>query len=559
GGIEVIERFMMEDGAPLVSGVIKLNGYLLGSSARGLDESDAGAGAVLLSRLGIPLFNPTIAFSQSVEQWRENPSGLGMQAAWSIAMPEFEGAIEPMVIGALAAHAEYGRYAPIPDRVERFAARVARWLAARAKAPHERRVAFILHNNPCVGAEASVGGGAHLDTLETVSRILGHLKTRGYDVEAPASGKALIDTIMERKAISEFRWTTTDEIVNRGGVLARVDEGLYRTWFDELPHDVQERMSAAWGEPPGRPMGGVPAAMVHRGEILVTGLSFGNAVVLAQPKRGCAGARCDGTVCRILHDPEVPPPHQYVATYKWLSREFGADMLVHVGTHGNLEFLPGKSVGMSEGCFSDIAIDTMPHLYIYNCDNPPEGTAAKRRANAVLVYHMQTVVVPGQLYGDLEALDRLLDDYHKLAEIEPAKAHSVAHLIAEKAAGLQLFDKALTHSEVEEWIGEIHNRVTLLKNTRIPKGMHIFGDVPEGERLSEFVHGIARWDNGPASLRGMIKTASGGAEATWESEIGQAAEARARESVKAFIEADVPLSVSLGELGLDARRLGEIE
>ena len=555
GGIEVVERFI----AGHVTGLIKLNGYLLGSSASGLDEGDAGAGAVLLSRLGIPLFNPTIAFSQTVEEWRANPAGLGMQAAWSVAMPEFEGAIEPMVIGALNAKSEDGRYAAIPDRVERFAARVARWLAARAKPASERKVAFILHNNPCVGAEASVGGGAHLDTLETVSRVMKRLKAEGYAVEPPDSGKALIDAIMNKKAISEFRWTTTDEIVAKGGVLARVSEDSYRIWFDQLPAEVRERMSEAWGEPPGQPKDGVPAAMVHGGDILVTGLSFGNAVVLAQPKRGCAGARCDGTVCRILHDPLVPPPHQYFATYKWLSREFGADLLVHVGTHGNTEFLPGKSVGMSESCFSDIAIDTMPHLYIYNCDNPPEGTAAKRRANAVLVDHMQTVVVPGQLYGDLEALDRLLDDYHKLAEIEPAKAHSVAHLIAEKAKGLQLFDHTPAHDEVEAWIDEIHNRVTLLKNTRIPKGMHIFGEVPEGERLAEFVHGIARWDNGPDSLRGLIKAALGGGDQPWESEVGMKAETKAREAVKALIERNIALAVSLADLDMDARRLDAIE
>ena len=404
GGVEVVERFMVKAGRPRIAGLIKLNGYLIGSSSSGLEEGDAGAGAVLLSWLGVPLFNPIIAFSQTVEQWRANPAGLGMQAAWSVAMPEFEGAIEPMVIGALNAGAEDGRYAPIPDRVERFAGRVKRWLAARAKAPAERKIAFILHNNPCVGAEASVGGGAHLDTLESVARILKRLKAKGYQVEPPQSGKALIDEIMAKKATSEFRWTTVDEIVSKGGVLARVSEERYREWFDEFPAATQARMSEAWGEPPGRPQGNFPAAMVHKGEILVTGLSFGNAVVMAQPKRGCAGARCDGKVCRILHDPEVPPPHQYVATYKWISREFGADMLVHVGTHGNLEFLPGKSVGMSDACFSDIAIDTMPHLYIYNCDNPPEGTAAKRRANAVLIDHMQTVVVPGQLYGDLEAL-----------------------------------------------------------------------------------------------------------------------------------------------------------
>ena len=184
--------------------------------------------------------------------------------------------------------------------------------------------------------------------------------------------------------------------------------------------------------------------MVYDGKILVTGLRFGNAVVCVQPKRGCAGARCDGQVCKILHDPSVPPPHQYIATYKWLSREFGADAVVHVGTHGNLEFLPGKATGLSSGCLPDVAIDTMPNLYIYNADNPPEGTIAKRRSNAVLVDHMQTVMVQGELYGDLDELERLLAEYARYRQVEPAKAHTISHMIMDRVKAPQPYPRRPT-------------------------------------------------------------------------------------------------------------------
>jgi len=142
--------------------------------------------------------------------------------------------------------------------------------------------------------------------------------------------------------------------VEKKGALALIHPDQYETWFAALPEKTRLRMSEAWGQPPGEEKDGVPAAMVHDGKIVVTGIDCGNAVVCVQPKRGCAGAKCDGQVCKILHDPDVPPPHQYVATYQWISREFGADVLIHVGTHGNLEFLPGKSTGMSSGCFPDI-------------------------------------------------------------------------------------------------------------------------------------------------------------------------------------------------------------
>ena len=261
-------------------------------------------------------------------------------------------------------------------------------------------------------------------------------------------------------------------------------------------------MTEVWGNPPGEPKDGVPAAMVYQDKILVTGVQYGNAVVCVQPKRGCAGARCDGQVCKILHDPDVPPPHQYVATYKWLSREFGVDAIVHVGTHGNLEFLPGKGTGLSSGCFPDIGIDTMPHLYIYNADNPPEGTIAKRRTNAVLVDHMQTVMVKGELYGDLDQIARLIDEYDRYRDTEPARAHTIQHMILEQARGLDLLDgRKLSHDNFHEVVRDLHDALQVLKDMHIPKGMHVFGRVPSGEKLADFVHAIVRFDTGEGSLR----------------------------------------------------------
>ena len=146
----------------------------------------------------------------------------------------------------------------------------------------------------------------------------------------------------------------------------------------------------------------VPAAMVKDGKIIITGRPLGkNAVICVQPKRCCAGARCDGRVCLILHDPLVPPPHQYLATYRWLQEPegFGADLIVHVGTHGNLECLPGKSVGLSESCLPDLALRYVPHVYFYNSDVTSDGMVAKRRSYAVLIDHAQTILSEAGLYG----------------------------------------------------------------------------------------------------------------------------------------------------------------
>ena len=512
-GVEVIEKYLMKDDKPIVDGLIKLTSFFLGTARGGagsaVKEADAVGGAALMKRLNIPLVNPVISYYKDQDQWLNDLHGLGSQVAWSIAMPEFEGVIEPMVVGATRGIDTPGEesYDPITERIERLCNRVARWIALAKKPNSEKKVAFILHNNPCASVEATVGAGAHLDTLESVADLLKRMQAEGYNITPPENGKELIDTIMDRKAISEFRWTTGEEIAEKGGALDRLDLNTYLPWFRELPERTQQQMCEAWGNPPGEEKDGVPAAMVHDGRILITGVQYGNAVVCVQPKRGCAGARCDGQVCKILHDPDIPPPHQYVATYKWLSRAFGADAMIHVGTHGNLEFLPGKSTGLSSGCFPDIGIDTMPHLYIYNADNPPEGTIAKRRSNAVLVDHMQTVMVKGELYGDLEQLEKLLDEYERYRDIEPAKAHTISHLITEQVKGLRLLDgdEEDLHDRFGEKVRDIHDRLNLLKNTAVPKGMHIFGRRPEGEKLAAFVYGILRYEKTLGSLRHLVE------------------------------------------------------
>ena len=538
-GVEVVEHFLMEGEAPRVDAVVKLSAFFLGSERGGIKKSDAPSGVDLLKRLGVPVFAPVISYYKDRKQWLDDPEGLGSQVAWSVAMPEFEGVIEPLVIGASRSIAgpEEESYEALTDRIEKLADRIARWIGLRNKPNRDKRVAFILNNNPCAGVEATVGGGAHLDTLESVVDIMKRMQKEGYLLDPPESGKALIDEIMARKAISEFRWTTVDEIVAKGGALALVENDRYLEWFNELPEPTRTRMAEAWGNPPGEEKDGIPAAMVYEGNILVTGLRFGNAVVCVQPKRGCAGARCDGRVCKILHDPSVPPPHQYIATYKWLSREFGADVVVHVGTHGNLEFLPGKATGLSSGCLPDAAIDTMPNLYIYNADNPPEGTIAKRRASAVLVDHMQAVMVQGELYGDLDELERLLAEYTRYRQVEPAKAHTISHMIMDRVKALNFLDgDRLSHDMMDEAIAGIHEKLSLLKNTYIPKGMHIFGRIPQAADLANLIYAILRYESGPGSLRAVVSGVIGRTRPGQNGDTAETVEAVARGLCRGYVE-----------------------
>ncbi|TDA64034.1 MAG: cobaltochelatase subunit CobN [Clostridia bacterium] len=510
-GEVVQDYFLAPDGRPRIAALVKMIAFFLAARARTndfLQEGVATSGVEVLQKLGVPVFQPALSFYKTIEEWQADPQGLIQELAWTVAMPEFEGVIEPLFLGAARREGEIEVRQPVAERVERLADRVAAWTRLAQKDPAERRVAFILHNNPCASVEGTVGGGANLDTLESVARVLRRMREAGYRVHPPASGKELITTIMERKAISEFRWTTTAEMVSRGGALKLVPVEEYLRWFDTFSPWVREQLIQAWGYPPGEAREGVPVAMVHEGRIVVTGVSFGHAVVCVQPKRGCAGARCDGQVCKILHDPDIPPPHQYLATYRYLEEDFGADVVVHVGTHGNLEFLPGKGVGLSADCYPDLAIGTLPHLYIYNADNPPEGTIAKRRSYAALVDHMQTVLTAGGLYGDLAELERYLEEYEKARVADPARAHKLEHLIIKEIKRANLDGEIPIeggHRSFPLAAARAHEVLSRLRNTRVQDGQHILGEIPRGRRRAEMIGAILRFDAGQEiSLRRTV-------------------------------------------------------
>ncbi|MDM7912004.1 MAG: cobaltochelatase subunit CobN, partial [Methanotrichaceae archaeon] len=259
---EVVEEFF----AGRVDAVVNLQSIFHAGS---VDKS-----VEALKNLDVPVFHPLTVYHKSEAEWRENIHGMdSSEVGWSIALPEFEGLIEPIIAGASVkdqiGEVEFERHAGINDRIKKIARRVKRWINLRSKPPSERKVAFILHNNPCASAEATVGSGAHLDTLESVARILQRMREEGYAVEnPPKDGKELIDTIMDRKAISEFRWTSVEEIVRLGGSLDLMDNEDYVAWFNTLPEDARIKVCEAWGQPPGEERDGVPPAMIHGGKIV---------------------------------------------------------------------------------------------------------------------------------------------------------------------------------------------------------------------------------------------------------------------------------------------------
>ena len=207
-----------------------------------------------------------------------------------------------------------------------------------------------------------------------------------------------------------------DEIVDKGGVLHKMGADEYLPYFEKLPERAKNKTLEDWGEFPGQ---GMVFDDNGKDVLLVTGLSFGNINLVIQPKRGCYGAKCNGEVCRILHDPELSPPHHWLATYYYIQKH--SDVVVHFGTHGALEFLPGKSAALSQSCFPEISLGDLPNVYLYAMDIPGDGIVAKRRGRAVMVTHLTPVYRPAAADNEILELEQLLGEYQKAGDNKEAQ------------------------------------------------------------------------------------------------------------------------------------------
>jgi len=496
---ETVEEFFMKDEKPVIEALVSLISF--GT----VDLKN-------LQKLNVPVFAPLRSYYQSVKEWKEKEGVDYMTQVYGVIIPEVAGAIEPIFIAGTKNIEGYKVGEPYEEHMKYLAKRVKKWVELRKKPKRDVKIAIILINPPCKGLEANVAVGMGLDVPESIVRLLYRLKEEGYYVgeNLPKSGEELVRLILARKAISEFRWTSVEEIVRSGGAIDFVGLEDYLEWFNELPKDLRERIIKDWGRPEDVLAGKVDKAlvgMVYDGKFVVPGIRFGNVFITPQPKFGCAGPRCDGKVCRILHDPTIVPPHQWWAVYRWITRKFGADVIIHFGTHGALEFRPGKSVGLSPSCVPEASLDDVPHLYVYAVSNPMEGVIAKRRSYATLIDHIYPPVAMAEVLDDL---DSLLNQYAKAKNLgDEARRRKIYEQILEKAKENKL---RITNPEDEEGtIEEIHRYIELMRGSQINLGLHIFGHPPkEPERLAEYVATAMAYDSYVSpSIRRVIAEAIG--------------------------------------------------
>ncbi|HEX2171619.1 MAG TPA: cobaltochelatase subunit CobN, partial [Dehalococcoidia bacterium] len=443
-----------------------------------------------LERLDVPILQAVVATS-SHDRWAASPNGLSpLDTAMNVAMPEFDGRIitVPFCFKEEAEHdPELGvrlqRYVPVSDRVDHLAGLAANWARLRRKPNAEKRIAFILSNYPTKNAR--IGNAVGLDTPASLVRLLRALADQGYRVgPIPEDGDALIHALIAAGS-HDREYLTADQIAAAAG---KVPAKQYAAWQSAYPAQVQTELRDAWGDPPGE-------VLVYDDQILVGGMQLENVFVGIQPPRGFG----ENPVA-IYHNPDLPPTYHYLAYYQWLRDVFRADAVVHLGKHGTLEWLPGKSVGLSAECYPEVALGDLPNIYPFIINNPGEGAQAKRRSHATIVDHLVPVMTRAETYDELTRLEQLLDEYYQVQTLDPKKLPLIREQIWDLVTASRL-DRDLGTAErpgeadFDSFLLHIDGYLCELKDSQIRDGLHILGQVPAGEAQTDLLLALTRLDN----------------------------------------------------------------
>jgi cobaltochelatase CobN len=518
------------------------------ASAGGDDEAwDVRA----LAALDIPMLQG-LCLTWDRASWAASDEGMTpLDVATQVAIPEFDGRIITVPFSFKETDADgLPVYVADHERCRRVAEIAVNHARLRHIPAEQRRIAIALSAYPT--KHARIGNAVGLDTPVSVIKLLRAMRAVGYDLGAPGeipgtgpldpvegehpdttAGNALIHALIAAGG-QDPEWLTAEQL---SGQPVRIPARTYRRWLAELPADLVGAVTDAWGEAPGELF--VDSSRDPEGEIVAATLQAGNVVILVQPPRGFGE-----NPIAIYHDPDLAPSHHYLAVYHWLEREFGAHAVIHVGKHGNLEWLPGKNLGMSASCGTDAAIGSLPLIYPFLVNDPGEGAQAKRRAHATIVDHLVPPMARAETYGDIARLEQLLDEYAQVNAMDPAKAPALRGEIWTLIQAAQLdhdlgLDAAPDEEVFDEFVLHVDGWLCEIKDAQIRDGLHVLGQVPEGDGLINLVLAVLRSSqifggqvNGVSGLR----TALGLEEEASLSEV-DAVEAQARELVAALAAA----------------------
>ncbi len=461
-----IEKYFFKNGKPCVDVVVSLTGFsLVGGPA----YNDAKAAEEMLARLNVPYISAQPLELQSLDNWRASPGGLTpVESTIMVAIPELDGAVAPAVFGGRAGEAAipamgrkldapaHGRMQADPERADAIAARAAK-LAALSRTPaKKRKLGVVLFNFPPNAGAA--GTAAYLDVFASLHNTLQALAKEGYDVDVPESVEALRARVLGGNA-ARFGMD--------GNVHARMPAADH---VRREPH--LKEIEAQWGPAPGR-------QQASGGELFILGAQFGNVFVGLQPSFGY-----EGDPMRLMFERGFAPTHAFSAFYRWLREDFGAHALVHFGTHGALEFMPGKQVGLSGACWPERLIGDLPNFYLYAANNPSEGAIARRRGAATLITYLTPPIAQSGLYQGLMDLKALIERWRAAPSEDRDRAGLETH-IREEARGLNL-------ASADGAIVDLANELRELESALIPEGLHIIGAPPDAAARGDLLEAYAQ-------------------------------------------------------------------
>jgi cobaltochelatase CobN len=371
----------------------------------------------------------------------------------------------------------------VADRIGFVAELAARWARLRRKNAAERRVGIVLANYP--NRDGRLGNGVGLDTPAGTVEVLKALAAAGYGVrDLPADGNALVEAL-QAGPTNDWRQLAAREVRE---TLPLPD---YFLFFNALPPAVQDAVRTRWGAPEADPF--FKKGELSCGEFLLPMMRFGTVAVGIQPARGY-----NIDPATSYHDPDLVPPHSYFAFYAWLRDGFRADAVVHMGKHGNLEWLPGKSLALSQACFPEAVLGPLPNLYPFIVNDPGEGTQAKRRASAVIIDHLTPPLTRAESYGPLRELERLVDEYYEAAGVDPRRLAILRRdiLTTASAAGLDRDLGIEAGDDADTALAKLDNHLCELKELQIRDGLHVFGVSPAGDQRTDLLVALARVPRG---------------------------------------------------------------
>jgi len=480
-------------GAVVPDSIINLTGFALVGGPASQDHDKA---VETLAKLNRPYLCAVPLVFQSFEEWKASELGLHpIQVALQVSLPEIDGAIEPIIYGGR--DAVTGRTVPLPDRINMLADRAIKWANLRIKKNAEKKLAISIFSFP--PDKGNVGTAAYLDVFSSIFSVGNELRRQGYNLgNWPSSQEGLMDMILE------------DKEAKVGSPYLNVEYRMTTKEYGELTPYSKE-LEENWGKPPGQ-------LNSDGANLLVYGKRFGNVFIGVQPSFGY-----EGDPMRLLFSKSASPHHGFAAYHTYLEKVFKADAVLHFGTHGSLEFMPGKQVGMAGTCYPDRLIASLPNLYYYAANNPSEATIAKRRSYAATISYLTPPAENAGLYKGLKELGELVSSYKGLRENE-ARGPSIVNSIISSARVCNLDKdiddlptededaKGMSLEKRDEIVGAVYRRLMEIESRLLPCGLHTVGVPPTAEESIATLVNIAsidRPEDGIESLPRMIAQSKG--------------------------------------------------